>query len=155
DWTVRGLEETQKILDGFYQYIGDDTQAVMPPDRDFLAAISDDLNAPKALARLHELRAPATGMQQIEQKRVLKSSANLLGLLVGKRRQYLESHPKRLLVDEDKIKKLIEARKKARATRQFQAADNIRDELAAMGVVLKDGKDPKTGEPVTTWEVAR
>jgi cysteinyl-tRNA synthetase len=27
--------------------------------------------------------------------------------------------------------------------------------LAAMGVVLKDGKDPTTGEPVTTWEIAR
>ena len=28
-------------------------------------------------------------------------------------------------------------------------------ELAAMGIELKDTKDPKTGELVTTWEVAR
>ena len=30
-----------------------------------------------------------------------------------------------------------------------------RDELAKMGIALKDSKDPKTGEIVTTWEVAR
>jgi cysteinyl-tRNA synthetase len=29
------------------------------------------------------------------------------------------------------------------------------DELLAMGIVLKDGKDPQTGKPVTTWEPAR
>ena len=33
--------------------------------------------------------------------------------------------------------------------------DRIRDELAVMGIELKDAKDPKTGELVTTWEVAR
>ena len=34
-------------------------------------------------------------------------------------------------------------------------ADRIRDELLAQGVQLKDGKDPVTGERVTTWEVKR
>ena len=36
-----------------------------------------------------------------------------------------------------------------------KSSDRIRDELAAMGIVLKDGKDPVTGEPTTTWESAR
>ena len=30
-----------------------------------------------------------------------------------------------------------------------------RDELGVMGVLLEDGKDPQSGEPVTAWEVAR
>jgi cysteinyl-tRNA synthetase len=34
-------------------------------------------------------------------------------------------------------------------------AYRIRDELAAMGIQLKDAKDPATGEIVTTWEVKR
>jgi cysteinyl-tRNA synthetase len=34
-------------------------------------------------------------------------------------------------------------------------ADKIRDELLAQGIQLKDGKDPETGERVTTWEVRR
>ena len=39
--------------------------------------------------------------------------------------------------------------------RNFAEADRIRDDLLAKGVQLKDGKDPATGERVTTWEVKR
>jgi cysteinyl-tRNA synthetase len=49
---------------------------------------------------------------------------------------------------------LISARAEARARKDFKESDRIRDELAAMGVVLKDGKDAD-GKPVTTWEIAR
>jgi cysteinyl-tRNA synthetase len=51
-------------------------------------------------------------------------------------------------------KSLIEARTAARANKDWKESDRIRDELAAMGVVLKDGKDAD-GKPVTTWELAR
>ena len=44
---------------------------------------------------------------------------------------------------------LIEARNAARTAKNFKESDRIRDELAAMGVVLKDSKDG------TTWEIAR
>ena len=53
------------------------------------------------------------------------------------------------------IKDLIHSRMIARQAKKFDVADQIRDELAAMGIELKDAKDPKTGELVTTWEVAR
>ena len=48
-----------------------------------------------------------------------------------------------------KIKSLIESRTAARKAKNFAESDRIRDELAAMGVVLKDSKDG------TTWEIAR
>jgi cysteinyl-tRNA synthetase len=149
DWTVKGLEESKKILDGWYDYIGDDTAADGEPDSGFVAALSDDLNTPRALTRLHELRAPASGFQQIEQKRVLKATASLIGLLGCTKREYLESQPHTIVVDEDKVEDLIASRNAARAAKNFQESDRIRDELAAMGVVLKDSKDG------TTWEVAR
>ena len=54
-----------------------------------------------------------------------------------------------------KVAGLIDTRNLARKKKDFKESDRIRDELKAMGIVLKDGKDPKTGEPVTTWEIAR
>jgi cysteinyl-tRNA synthetase len=52
------------------------------------------------------------------------------------------------------IEALIAARLEARRAKNFAESDRIRDELAAMGIALKDGKDP-AGEPTTTWEVKR
>ena len=42
-----------------------------------------------------------------------------------------------------------------RKAKDVAEADRIRAELAKEGVLLKDGKDPQTGERVTTWEVKR
>jgi cysteinyl-tRNA synthetase len=50
---------------------------------------------------------------------------------------------------EQRVKALIEKRNLARAQKDWKESDRIRDELAAMGVVLKDSKDG------TTWEIAR
>jgi cysteinyl-tRNA synthetase len=48
-----------------------------------------------------------------------------------------------------RVKDLISRRDAARKAKNFKEADRIRDQLAAMGVVLKDTKDG------TTWEIAR
>ena len=52
-------------------------------------------------------------------------------------------------VDKSKVENLIATRLEARKAKNFAESDRIRDELAAMGVVLKDSKDG------TTWEIAR
>ena len=57
-------------------------------------------------------------------------------------------------VSDESINSLIAARLDARKAKNFAESDRIRDELAAMGVQLKDGKGPD-GEPTTTWEVRR
>ncbi|MBZ0229687.1 MAG: cysteine--tRNA ligase [Bauldia sp.] len=53
------------------------------------------------------------------------------------------------------IESLVAARAAARKRKDFAEADRIRAELDGMGIALKDAKDPKTGELVTTWEVKR
>jgi cysteinyl-tRNA synthetase len=50
---------------------------------------------------------------------------------------------------DEKVRRLVSERNQARSQRDFQKSDRIRDELAAMGVVIKDSKEG------TTWEVAR
>jgi cysteinyl-tRNA synthetase len=52
-------------------------------------------------------------------------------------------------LDDPRVSRLVEARNAARKAKNFAESDRIRDELAKMGVVLKDSKDG------TTWEVAR
>ncbi|SDB43542.1 cysteine--tRNA ligase [Bauldia litoralis] len=59
------------------------------------------------------------------------------------------------VTDVARINDGIEARAAARAEKNWAEADRIRDELDAMGIALKDAKDPETGELVTTWEVKR
>lgn len=56
---------------------------------------------------------------------------------------------------ERRVAEMVIARNAARKAKEFKEADRIRDELAGMGIELKDAKDPKTGELITTWEVAR
>jgi cysteinyl-tRNA synthetase len=153
DWTLNGLEESSKILNGWYDIIGDETNSSGTPDVAFVGALCDDLNTPNALTQIHriagEIRDPASCAAQIELKRTLRASGMLVGLMAQSRRKFMQAYPRRTIVDETKVVSLVEERKQARAAKNFAESDRIRDELAAMGVVLKDSKDG------TTWEIAR
>jgi cysteinyl-tRNA synthetase len=48
------------------------------------------------------------------------------------------------------VNRLIAARLEARKARDWAASDRIRDELAMLGVAIKDNKDG-----TTSWEVKR
>ena len=152
NWTEASLREAKRTLDHWYALTAD----VVPhlTCADMLAALSDDLNTPKALAALHELRGEA-GKGSTPAAACLKASAQLIGVLQHTSSEWAAWRPKSLALDDTKIKNFIEARNDARKAKNFKEADRIRDELAAMGITLKDAKDPKTGELVTTWEVAR
>jgi cysteinyl-tRNA synthetase len=58
-------------------------------------------------------------------------------------------------LNSEHVDQSIAARAAARKAKDFAEADRIRAELDALGIALKDSKDPKTGELVTTWEVKR
>ena len=156
DWTVRALEEARKTLTRWYGDVAGSEPGTVPPE--IFEALSDDLNTSKLLAELHALRSASKFGQ-------LKSSLLLLGfscvpanigLIVG--RLNVTQGDDTLVASATVgpgIQELIAARNAARAAKDFKESDRIRDELAKMGIALKDSKDPKTGEIVTTWEVAR
>jgi cysteinyl-tRNA synthetase len=152
DWTLKGLEESKRVIDSWYDIVGDDTQALSVADERVVSLLGDDLNTSGVITRLHAIasgRTGASGLAQIEVKRTLKASAMLLGLLGKTKRQYLESNPKAVTVNTAVVDALIADRTAARARKDFKESDRIRDELAAMGVVIKDSKEG------TTWEIAR
>jgi cysteinyl-tRNA synthetase len=152
DWTGASLEDSKKVLNSWYDIVGDDTQASGKVDETFISLLRDDLNTPGAITRLHAIassRIGTSGQAQVEVKRKLKASAMLLGLLVRTKKEYLASDPKAVLVDKNVVDAFIAQRTAARARKDFKESDRIRDELAAMGVVIKDSKEG------TTWEIAR
>ena len=146
NWTVAGLRESQKNLDHWYELTADVQLRFLCGD--VLDALCDDLNTPKAFAALHELRSEAAKGSK-SAAGGLKASAQLIGLLQRPATEWRAFRPASISIDESKIVNLIEARAAARAAKDFKESDRIRDELAAMGVVLKDSKDG------TTWEIAR
>jgi cysteinyl-tRNA synthetase len=73
----------------------------------------------------------------------------LMGLLGKTASEYRSASVAAASIDTATVELLISARNAARREKNFSAADRIRNELAAMGVVLKDSKDG------TTWEIAR
>jgi cysteinyl-tRNA synthetase len=146
NWTVSGLRDAQKNLDNWVALTADIAPGYLCADA--LDALFDDLNMPKAFAALHELRGEAAKGAK-PAAACLKASAQLLGLLQIPASDWASFRPASITIDEGKVANLIEARNTARKAKNFAESDRIRDELAAMGVVLKDSKDG------TTWEIAR
>src|SRR5262245_3983766 len=146
NWTIAGLKESQKNLDHWYELTAEAKPGYLCADA--IDALLDDLNTPKAFAALHELRAEAAkGVGPA--MACLKASAQLIGLLQWPAAKWASFRPASISIDERKVQSLIAARAAARAAKNFKESDRIRDELAAMGVVVKDSKDG------TTWDIAR
>jgi len=144
DWTVRNLKEAEGALEGWSRSIKDEKGTV---SQKVLDALADDLNTPLAVAEIY--RHWRAG--EIE---AVVGSLALLGFDL--RKGAYKSPLRRTLEktfaaagEKEKVDSLIAARNAARARKDFKESDRIRDELAAMGIALKDSKDG------TTWEIAR
>ena len=146
DWTVRGLEESWKTLDDWYDLVGD--RPGERPSGTVLEALLDDLNTPRAIAELHALRALAAGGDALAGDE-LAASLRLIGFLREGKSEWAARRRQARDIDPAEVEALIAQRAAARAAKNFAESDRIRDQLAAMGVVLKDSKEG------TTWEVAR
>ena len=144
DWSVRGLEESAKLLDDWYELVSE-ARAERPAGA-VLEALLDDLNTPRAIAELHGLRALAQGGDTLALDE-LAASLRFVGLLRGTAEQWRMRKQQAKGIDPAEVESLIAARAKARKARNFAEADRIRDQLATRGVALKDSKDG------TTWEV--
>jgi cysteinyl-tRNA synthetase len=135
DWTLKGLEETDRTLARWYGLVGDAALAPEVP-APVLDALLDDLNTPAALGELHRLDDPAA----------LKAGANLMGLLASTRSAREEAAVAASGLDVAAVEALIAERKAARSAKNWAESDRLRDALAALGVAVKDNKDG-----TTTW----
>jgi cysteinyl-tRNA synthetase len=146
DWTLRGLEESAKTLDDWY-WVTADVKGERASDM-IVEALSDDLNTPQMIASLHGLRNIAASGSE-GSRGEFAASLRLLGFLSESAAEWNSRKQLASGIDAKQIDSLISNRTAARARKDFKESDRIRDELAAMGVVIKDSKEG------TTWEIAR
>ena len=158
DWTVRGLEEAEQTLRNWANVLDQHQTSfgsAEGPPADFTNALADDLNTPMALGEMYKL-AESARRGEFKAAQALHQAGNFLGIFSHSLKSWKDFAaigraagalmPKEF---QDAVNNLVDARTAARKAKDFKESDRIRDELAAMGVVLKDSKDG------TTWEIAR
>ncbi|QEM87801.1 cysteine--tRNA ligase [Glaesserella parasuis] len=118
----------------------------------FKEAMDDDFNTPGALAVLFELAREINKLKAENQEEAnklaarLKQLAGVLGLLELDPETFLQGDANNDEVTE--IEALIKRRNEARASKNWAVADEARNKLTAMGIVLEDGANG------TTWRRA-
>ena len=158
DWTVRGLEECEQALRNWANLLARHqtsfTSEEVPPGP-FLEALNDDLNTPMAIGEMHKL-ADRAKKGDFGAAQALHQSGKFIGIISNALKSWknfasIGRVAGELMPQEfkDRVSNLVDARNAARKAKDFKESDRIRDELAKMGVVLKDSKDG------TTWEIAR
>ena len=110
--------------------------------KEFIHSMNDDLNTPEALSTLFGLAKLINSSQDAQDQSMYASTmrelGKVLGLLNDSSEAFLQYGAK--LTDEE-ISKKIDERNQARDNKDFQKADQIRDELAAQGILLDDSSD--------------
>ena len=141
DWTLDRLVQTRSTLMEWARMLHGVTPADAVPD-DVMAALSDDLNTPAALAAVHGLAAAARTNDSDKQR--LKAALNFISVYGDERdTDFVVGQS----VDAAKVEDLIAKRNAARKGKNFPEADRLRDEITAMGVAIEDGPGG------TTWKV--
>lgn len=148
EWTESLLVQSKKQLDRFYRLLeeipfSDDTGDV--PHSIFMA-LSDDLNTPEAFAGLHELRDMANQMDGDARATALtrlRNAGRLMGFFNHDPANWFKGDAGDGPSDAE-IDALLIERADARKAKDFAKSDQIRDDLAANGVIIEDGPDGAT-----------
>ena len=156
DFSIEALESAKATLDKWYgalrranmrkNYLAIEIEPIVQTQVE--EALSDDLNAPLAIAAIHTLvkQYLEPAIDSGDQTRLDSAVANVvgsakaLGLLQQDPEDWFRWQPAGQTGPSDaEIEVQIEARLAARKAKNFAEADRIRDALAAAGVILEDG----------------
>ncbi|MEA2984170.1 MAG: cysteinyl-tRNA synthetase [Alphaproteobacteria bacterium] len=139
NWTLKNLESADKALASWLDAAAGEAEDRPAPS--IVEALLDDLNTPQVTAEMHALRNRAG-------HKSLAGTLRFLGVRGAAYAAWKAQHVRKLEISDAEIERLVSSRLAARKAKNFAESDRIRDDLAAMGVVLKDSKDG------TTWEIA-
>lgn len=153
NYAPESLAEARKSLERFYtaldgvELANEATVVDAHYQARFTAAMDDDLNTPEALSVLFELARELNRAKQEDTAKApglaaeLRRLGGVLGLFGQEPASFLKGVQAALPLAEEEIEARIARRTAAKQARDFAAADAIRDELAALGIVLKDSRE--------------
>ena len=148
NFSDRSLDDARTALRRLYTALGsvplEDSTDRAPFDIDwneprsaaFHAAMSDDFNTPLALSVLFDLAGEVNRTGSVEMAALLRALGATLGILQQSPQAFLQAGA---ALDETAIQARIEARAAAKKAGDYARADALRQELAALGIMLKDG----------------
>jgi cysteinyl-tRNA synthetase len=149
DFSAQLLEQAQATLDSLYATLREVPVDVAKIDVDlpqepFFHALNDDLNTPEAIAGLHALakalhKAPEAERPLLKAK--MLAAGQLMGILQQDPVRWLQSSDAEGAIPAEQIEALIEERQQAKRDKNYARADDIRQTLAAQGVVLEDSRE--------------
>jgi cysteinyl-tRNA synthetase len=139
DWRRRSVADAEKTLRR-WRAMTKDIREVGDPLPMVVSALEDDLNTAGAIAVLHGVANAGDGVG-------LKASASLLGLLTDEMGQWFESATDERI--EEIVEQVLKIRSQARAEKNWNVADKVRDSLKRAGVRVKDGANG------TTWSLEK
>jgi len=145
------LDQARAALTRLYQALALSLDGVMERHQDsieeFAHSMNDDLNTPEALSILFGLAKlvnnSASEKEQGMYVSTMKELSQVLGLLNETPEVFLQYGAG---LSEEEISAQIQQRNEARNSKDFQKADQIRDDLAAQGILLVDSSKG------TTWK---
>jgi len=118
----------------------------------FDGAMDDDFNTPEALAvmqgaarDLNTAKSAGRDEDAAVLAAALRDMGGVLGLLQQPPNEYLKRGVGEAQLSDAQVDSLIEARRAARAMKNFAESDRIRDVLASAGIALEDKPDGATG----------
>ncbi len=148
EWTDDLLRQSKRQLDRFYRLLEEiefSASEEAAPDS-VVAALEDDLNTPEAFAALHALRDSAgqtEGEARTEAIRKMASAGRLMGFFSARPQDWFKGAAGDGPSVEE-IDALLIERAEARAAKDFARSDQIRDDLAAQGIIIEDGSEGAT-----------
>ena len=142
----KSLDEATKSLSRLYRAV-EGLEVSDEQDTQIIDNLCDDLNSPKALARLHYLADEANkGSKECAQK--LKNSSNILGILCNSTDEWFKFGEinsneaiENSTMTEKEIDELIIKRKIAKDNKEYKKADQIREQLLEKNIQLEDKPD--------------
>ncbi|MFZ7344497.1 cysteine--tRNA ligase [Avibacterium volantium] len=154
NYSEENLNLAQGALERLYTALRDTDVTVAPQGGEefvaqFKEAMDDDFNTPNAISVLFEMAREINKLKGEDKTKANQLAARLreLGDILGLLQQDPESFLQAGADDDEvaKIEALIKQRNEARAAKNWAAADEARNQLNAMGIVLEDGANG------TTW----